>query len=331
MKKFLLGSLLCLCLASLPSCRKYHHPGENCKGACQSYQTKFIKGSTNNTLEILDWGGKGKPILFLTGLGNTAHVFVDFAPKFTDRFHVYVMSRRGYGASEQTKNGYGVDTLAKDILAVTTALQLNKVILIGHSIAGEEVSKFASSYPDKVDKVIYFDAAYDRTDPDLANFKSNAPAYPEPVTADFASFSSVKNFMARSTGVPMPDEEIRNSVVFSNDGRYLRNVTPDSINALILEGVQKPDYKNIKCPALSIYAIYSSASQMYAYYTTLDAENKKRAETSFAIWDKYAKGQREAFQNKVLKGTVKGITGANHYVFISHPVETEKFIREFLQ
>jgi len=54
--------------------------------AQSAYQTKFINGSTNNKLEVLDWGGKGKPILFLTGLGNSAHVFSDFAPRFTNRF-----------------------------------------------------------------------------------------------------------------------------------------------------------------------------------------------------------------------------------------------------
>src|SRR5215213_613892 len=121
MKKILVSSLLCLCIASLFSCNKDNRPEKDCEEEMDGYQRKFVKGSTNNTLEILDWGGKGKPILFIPGLGNTAHVFVDFAPHFTDKFHVYVMSRRGYGASEHTKNGYGVDTLAKDILAVTTA------------------------------------------------------------------------------------------------------------------------------------------------------------------------------------------------------------------
>ena len=329
MKKFLLGSLLCLCLASLPSCRKYHHPGENCKGACQSYQTKFIKGSTNNTLEVLDWGGNGQPILFLTGLGNTAHVFVDFAPKFTDKFHVYVMSRRGYGASEQTANGYGVDTLANDILAVTKALQLNKVILIGHSIAGDEISKFASSYPDRVDKVIYLDAAYDRTNLDSLN--SYMPAFPDPTTHDLSSLESIKNFMAKSTGISMPDEELKNSIVFSSDGRYQKHITPEFIDALILKGVERPDYNNINCPALAIYAILTSVNQLFPFYASLDPENKKRADTSFAFFANYAQEQRETFKKEVKNGTVKEIKGAHHYVFISNPVETEKLIREFLK
>ena len=78
-----------------------------------AYQTKFVSGITNNKIEILDFGGTGRPILFLTGLGNSAHVFIDFAPKFCDKFHVYAMTRRGYGASEQTANGYHITYLFK--------------------------------------------------------------------------------------------------------------------------------------------------------------------------------------------------------------------------
>lgn len=72
------------------------------------------------------------------------------------------MTRRGFGTSEQTSTGYSIDTLAKDILAVVDALHLDKVIVIGHSIAGDEISKFASSYPNRVEKIVYLNAAHDR-------------------------------------------------------------------------------------------------------------------------------------------------------------------------
>jgi non-heme chloroperoxidase len=31
-------------------------------------------------LEVLDWGGSGRPLVLLAGLGNTAHIFDKFAP-----------------------------------------------------------------------------------------------------------------------------------------------------------------------------------------------------------------------------------------------------------
>src|SRR5262249_8614229 len=40
------------------------------------------------TLHYVDWGGSGPALLFLTGLGDSAHAFDGMAPAFTDAFHV---------------------------------------------------------------------------------------------------------------------------------------------------------------------------------------------------------------------------------------------------
>lgn len=77
-------------------------------------------------LELLDWGGTGKPLLFLTGLGNTAHVYAYFASKFTDQFHVYALTRRGFGLSSHPTTGYDRKTLAHDILVVLDSLHIDK-------------------------------------------------------------------------------------------------------------------------------------------------------------------------------------------------------------
>lgn len=50
-------------------------------------------------LEVIDWGGSGQPLVFLAGLGNTAHIFDQFAPQFTTQYHVLGITRRGFGFS----------------------------------------------------------------------------------------------------------------------------------------------------------------------------------------------------------------------------------------
>lgn len=74
-------------------------------------------------LEVLDWGASGPPLLLLAGLGNTAHVFDEFAQHFTDRFHVLGITRRGFGCSSQPDSGYDVRTLATDIRTVLDRLE----------------------------------------------------------------------------------------------------------------------------------------------------------------------------------------------------------------
>jgi pimeloyl-ACP methyl ester carboxylesterase len=43
--------------------------------------SKFVTVN-GGRLEYLDWGGDGPPLVFLAGLGSTAHIFNDLAPEF---------------------------------------------------------------------------------------------------------------------------------------------------------------------------------------------------------------------------------------------------------
>lgn len=127
------------------------------------HATQFIAVDENVKLEVLDWGGTGRSLVLLAGLGNTAHVFDDFAPKLTGQYHVYGITRRGFGASSAptpTSANYSGDRLGDDVLAVVETLKLNHPVLAGHSIAGEEMSSIASRHPDKVAGLVYIDAGY---------------------------------------------------------------------------------------------------------------------------------------------------------------------------
>jgi pimeloyl-ACP methyl ester carboxylesterase len=69
------------------------------------HRVRLVAVDENVQLEVLDWGGSGRPIVLLAGLGNTAHVFDEFATKLTSRGHIYGITRRGYGASTLAKAG----------------------------------------------------------------------------------------------------------------------------------------------------------------------------------------------------------------------------------
>src|ERR1700733_6578823 len=127
------------------------------------HTVQFVTVDTNVKLEVLDWGGVGRPVVLLAGGGNTAHVFDDFAPKLTGSYHVYGITRRGFGASSSpapNDNNYSADRLGDDVLAVLDALKLDRPILAGHSIAGAELSSIGSRHPERVAGLIYLDAGY---------------------------------------------------------------------------------------------------------------------------------------------------------------------------
>jgi non-heme chloroperoxidase len=132
--------------------------------ATSSPKAQFVIVDKDVKLEVLDWGGTGRPLVFLAGLGNTAYTFTKFAPQFTANYHVYGITRRGFGASSHPDpsiiSNYSADRLGDDVLAVIDALKLNRPILVGHSIAGEELSSIGSRHPEKVSGLIYLEAAY---------------------------------------------------------------------------------------------------------------------------------------------------------------------------
>src|SRR5688572_947713 len=73
-----------------------------------SHRVQFVRVSEDVQLEVLDFGGSGRSLVLLAGLGNTAHVFDEFAPKLKALGHVYAITRRGYGASSRPESGYDV-------------------------------------------------------------------------------------------------------------------------------------------------------------------------------------------------------------------------------
>jgi pimeloyl-ACP methyl ester carboxylesterase len=79
---------------------------------------QFVTVDDNVKLEVLDWGGSGKPIVLLAGSGDTAHVFDDFSQKLIGDGHVYGITRRGFGASSRAQSGYSDQRLADDVLEV---------------------------------------------------------------------------------------------------------------------------------------------------------------------------------------------------------------------
>src|SRR5687767_1675417 len=89
------------------------------------HEVRFVTVDSGVKLEVLDWGGTGFPLLFV-GCYLSGHVYDDIAPKLTDRFHVYAVTRRGVGASDRPAAGYDPQRRAADILEVLDALRMRK-------------------------------------------------------------------------------------------------------------------------------------------------------------------------------------------------------------
>lgn len=113
--------------------------------------------------EVLDWDGSGRPMVLLAGQGVTARGWRAIVPGLVTKYHVYSITRRGYGNSSKppaTAENYSAERLGKDVLAILDALHIGKPILVAHSLGGEELSYIGTYAPQKASALIYLDAAY---------------------------------------------------------------------------------------------------------------------------------------------------------------------------
>lgn len=121
-------------------------------------KSQFVVIQPDVKLEVLDWGGTGRNLVLLAGLGSTAHVFDSLGPKLAAHYHVIGITRRGFGQSSAPQTGYDPRRLGDDVVAVLDALHIADPVLVGHSIAGEELSAVSTYYPGRAAALIYLDA-----------------------------------------------------------------------------------------------------------------------------------------------------------------------------
>jgi non-heme chloroperoxidase len=249
-------------------------------------KTWFVTVAPDVQLQVLDWGGSGEAMVFLTGLGDSAHVYDDFAWQFTDYFHVIGITRRGYGSSSKPETGYDLPTRVADDIAVLKAFNISKAVFVGHSISGDELSALGASSPDLVDKLVYLDAL---------DFyaHSHLPALPpQPYTdADARSLKTYTAASARFLGVRTPIADQCEILDFGPSGEVLGTNTPASIN---IEGAltEPADYQDIQAPRLGIFApLFLDLRAPYYFY--LSPADQAQFDS---VWPAYVAWQQDAIQ-----------------------------------
>ena len=116
------------------------------------------------SIEVLDWGGSGRTLVLLAQLGQTAHIYDDWAPRLARSYRVLGITRRGHGESATPPDAsLSTERLGADIIAIIDALKVPSPVLVGHAFAGEEMSWIGSRHSGRVAGLIYLDAAYNRT------------------------------------------------------------------------------------------------------------------------------------------------------------------------
>ena len=290
------------------------------------HKVLYVPVDKDVRLEVLDWGGEGPPLIFLPGNGNTAHTFDDFAPKFTGKHHVYGITRRGFGMSSKPEpNGenYDADRLGDDVLAVIDALKLDRPVVAGHSLGGEELSSIGSRHPEKVRGLVYLDAGYEYAfyNPKADNAEVDASTMRRDLAEMMtASPSRMKVLIAEMQAtMPALQRELKTlgdqPAGAPDSPQAARRLLRDRVEGAIFTGMRK--YSGVKAPALAIFASPHACTGICV------SPQYKAQEASVAA-------QADAFEAGIPSAHVVRIAGAQHYVFMSNEADVIRDMNAFM-
>src|SRR6266850_1130268 len=264
----------------------------------------------NVKLHYLDWGGAGETLLFLHGLGDTPHSYDELAPKFTNQFRVLGLTRRGHGESEIPEAGYDTATLVEKIRQSLDALKIQRVILSGHSFAGDELTRLAVVHPDRVIKLIYFDSAFDHSRvPESLRFKPLHGGGPEllPTKEESESLDGARRWISRLSG--------------EKRGRAMYSMMEGSYSEM-------HEYGKIKAPALAFFAIGYQKDVDRA--ETLPEPKRKTIREFLKTQRKYHEQEIEHFRREIPNARVIVFTNAVHQFPFERENEVLCEVRQFL-
>lgn len=106
----------------------------------------FFETTDGTRLAYQDYG-QGRPIVFVASWSLGSDMWEYQIPFFTEQgFRCVALDRRGHGRSGRPSTGYDLDTSADDLAALLEHLDLNDVILVGHSAGGAEIARYLTRH-----------------------------------------------------------------------------------------------------------------------------------------------------------------------------------------
>ena len=304
------------------------------------HQVHFVTAEEGVQLEVLDWGGSGRPVVLLAGSGLTAHIFDDLAPKLTSVCHVYAITRRGFGASSRPKTGYDDQRLADDVFQVIDSLKLAAPVLVGHSMAGAELTTVGDQHSDRLSGLVYLEAGADPTDwpwddpAYRAVFQKMSPPTPAPpsrLQADRKkSYQAFRAAQLESAGFAFCESEVRNEYDFNPDGSIGAFRTPHWVHNAIDAGAKKRDYSHIRVPVLSIFAPPLPPAERREKHPSQNPEQREAAEEEYSMLMKFIGRWETSLQSAVPSARILEWPGATHYLYLTHEAEVLHELQVFL-
>jgi esterase len=112
------------------------------------------------------YGDKAQDLIIIHGLFGMSDNWNSLGKQFSKYCRVHLIDLRNHGRSPHSDN-FNYDVMCGDVLEYMEDNNIEKPIILGHSLGGKVAMKFAFLYPDKIEKLIVADMAPRRYNTDF--------------------------------------------------------------------------------------------------------------------------------------------------------------------
>lgn len=111
----------------------------------------------DHRLRYLDYG-EGEPIVLIHGLGGSWQWWLENIPVLGRSNRVIAVDMPGFGNSEPLVAPFEFDVYTHTLEALVDQLELDRVVIVGHSLGGLMATRFALEHPDRLAGLVLVDA-----------------------------------------------------------------------------------------------------------------------------------------------------------------------------
>jgi len=186
-----------------------------------------LRGADGFSIHALEWSEEGTPLVLVHGFGNEAHIWDDFASVVAPHYRTVAVDLRGHGDSDHDpERRYDYEHHVADLEAVTAALGIERLVLVGHSFGGRACTLFAAKHPERMAGLVIVDIGPEHDPRGTTRIRMEVMQRGDGSFADPAEYERVlaHNFPAGSPDAlrRMARHELRQRA----DGRWERKADP---------------------------------------------------------------------------------------------------------
>ena len=275
-------------------------------------------------LHYLEWAGAEPTIVLLPGYSLTAHAFEEIAAGLAPRHRVVALTPRGFGESDAPDTApYTVATLAADLGAVLDSLRIARPVLVGHSLSGSVIARYALDHPTRVRRLILLDAFPYGAAEGADSIDALDPTPVPPFTGD-TTYAAFADYLSRYRFVPWRpalEADLR-ARPLGPEGVRRRALT---VGYIADQRATPPDLTRLQVPSLQLCAVPSVRSDYGWLAPGAPAYAKARRYVEGTLRP-FNKRLCDRFARTVPRGQVAKLAGS-HYLFFTNPAATIRAIR----